>query len=428
MNIALRFAVAAAIVLSVPFAAGAVTPALGNAATAAQRVAFTIDNVKLSVPHAIATGAVLSGQPGDATQETTIVSAGGARSFSIIAVPYGTRPGTEDALPLARAGGATAYRNALATYRTAARQNPRSGPSISLFGAVVASVLSVRTERLDGVRGTLVRDVVTIEWVTETPGRLWVVRMLQFVSPAATRVTESRFQNDLAGIDVRAESSLKVPTTVLRDIEETVPSALAPALTRQIIMPALATTKPPNYSDACDTANYDRKSGSSNWRNYLGQTYQGVPACGPRPAYGGIDETATLYNGAPWGVLQFECVELSLRWMYLAYGTPPYSGNGDQLYSNYNAGRGGRYLYKVQNTPGPPYYPHGGAVLSYETGGTGGHTSVVINSSADGNGNGWVDVMEQNAAYGGYARLSMTNYQVASNYGGYLIGWLTAVR
>ena len=30
--------------------------------------------------------------------------------------------------------------------------------------------------------------------------------------------------------------------------------------------------------------------------------------------------------------------------------------------------------------------------------------------------------MEQNASYGGYARLTLSNYQVLSNYGGYIIG------
>lgn len=418
-------AIAVAVALASPLAAGAAVPGVHLAAAPAQRVAFSVDNVTLSVPRTFAAGRVFSGQPGDATQETTITDASGTRSLSVIAVPYGTRPGTESALAPAQPGGAGIYRNALAAYRGANGQNPRTGPAVTLFGTVVPGVISTRRETLTGVRGTIVRDVITTEWVAETTGRLWIVRAMQFSAPAATQAAAARYVSDAAALDLRAESPLNAPTTVFRD---TASAPLARALAPQAVTTALSSTKPPNYSDTCDTANYNRKTGSTGWRNYLGQYYQGVPACGPRPAYGGIDESAIFYNGAPWGVLQFECVELSLRWMYLAYGTPPYSGNGDQLYANYSSSRGGTYLYKVQNTAGPPYWPHGGAVLSYETGGTGGHTSVVIGSSADGNGNGWVDVMEQNASYGGYARLTMTNYQVASNYGGYIIGWLTPTR
>jgi hypothetical protein len=50
----------------------------------------------------------------------------------------------------------------------------------------------------------------------------------------------------------------------------------------------------------------------------------------------------------------------------------------------------------------------------------------VLASRVDGSGNGWVDVMEQNAAPNGYARLPIVKHAVLTNYGGFITGWLTS--
>jgi hypothetical protein len=396
----------------------------------AGRVAFVVDGVRVSVPRSAAPGIVLSGRPGDATQETSIVDSTQQRTLSIIAVPYGTKAGTEDALPVARPDGASAYRNALHDYRVRNGQFAVSAPAIEAFGTRIAGELSIRHESISGLRA-VERDVLTAEWVGEAGSRIWIVRAMRFVPSGRSFDDIAPFVASLGGLDLSALSSLAAPTTVHPDVAG---ARAQPALSLDVvrlgggsITPDRLARKPPNYSDRCDTVNYDHATGEppGYWRQYLGTYYRGIPACGPRPIYGGIDVNAIFYNGAPWGVLEWECVELSLRWMYLAYGTPPYPGNGDQLYGNYNPNNGGQKLYQIANTPGPPYSPHAGDVFSYETGGTGGHTSVAIASSIDTNGNGWVNVMEQNASYAGLSQLTMTNYQVASNYGGYIIGWLT---
>jgi hypothetical protein len=396
-------------------------------------VGFVVDGVHLSVPRAAAHGIVLSGRPGDATQETTIVDRALERTVSVIAVPYGTKPGIEDALPVARRDGALTYRNALHDFRVRNGQFASIAPPIDIFGTRDAGEVSIRHEDVPGMRGTS-RDVLTAEWVAEAGSRIWIVRVVQFVGSGRSFEAVPVFVASLGGLEVTATSSLSVPTTILSDavgsrLSSPQPIDVAPSPARTGSSPdsQLPQTKPPNYSDSCDVANYDRATGEplGYWRNYLGTSYRGVPACGPRPIYGGIDVSAIFYNGAPWGVLEWECVELSLRWMYLAYGTPPYPGNGDQLYYNYHANSGGQKLYQIANSPGPPYIPHGGDVLSYETGGSGGHTSVVRASYADANGNGWVNVIEENASYHGFSHLTLTNYQVLSNYGGYIIGYLT---
>ena len=47
-----------------------------------------------------------------------------------------------------------------------------------------------------------------------------------------------------------------------------------------------------------------------------------------------------FFPGA-WGELEWQCVELSMRFMYLAYGVSPYGANGKDVVDNYTPGLGG---------------------------------------------------------------------------------------
>jgi hypothetical protein len=233
------------------------------------------------------------------------------------------------------------------------------------------------------------------------------------------------FVADLGGIGLVADaSSLAKPTTIHKDAG--VAATPQPFDSASPSHGARFDTKPPHYSDPCDVANYDTATEYHDWRNYLGTSYQGIPACGPRPATGGIEVQATFAAPGDWPVSQFQATELSLRWLYLAYGTPPFSGTGDQLSTRYDPSRGGTPLAAVAGTGKIDVAPQPGDVISYDTGGSGGHTSVVVGSHVDSSGDGWVDVMEQNASSSGYARLPVVRHQVLSNYGGFVTGWLTS--
>ena len=59
----------------------------------------------------------------------------------------------------------------------------------------------------------------------------------------------------------------------------------------------------------------------------LGASWHGLVACGPGPTEGGSDHVVSFFPGA-WGELEWECVELSMRWMYLAWGVNPYPADG----------------------------------------------------------------------------------------------------
>ena len=393
-----------------------------GATAEARGVSFVVDGVRVAAESA-ANGVVLSGQPGDATQESTIVDRAHQRTFSVLAIPYGTRAGVEDALPIARRGGAGEYRTALHDYRVRMGQYALPAAVVGLFGAGVAGDVSVRHEDVDGL-GAFSREAMTAEWVTEAGGRMWIVRFVQYVGPGRSFDAMPEFDDELGRIGLTADqASLGKPTTVRKDAGTS--ASPQPFDTASPGRVAGFDPKPAHYSDLCDVENYDATTQFHEWRNALGASYQGVPACGPRPASGGPEVQATLADGsAP--IVQFGAPELSLRWMFLAYGTPPYAGNGDQLYGRYDPGHGGKPLLAVAGSGNLDEAPQPGDVISYDTGGTGGHTAVVISSRVDGAGDGWVDVMEQNASPTGYARLPVVKHAVLSNYGGFITGWLTS--
>jgi hypothetical protein len=153
----------------------------------------------------------------------------------------------------------------------------------------------------------------------------------------------------------------------------------------------------------------------------LGAAFNGAPACGPRPIAGGRDVLVRFFPGA-WGEFEWECVELTMRFMYLTYGIAPYPANGSQVVWNYP----GSALVKIAN-PSPGVAPVPGDVLSYGSTSTFGHSSIVASAQVDGAGNGSLTVVEQNNSATGSGRLTVHSWQVTG--GPYTItGWLHSRR
>jgi hypothetical protein len=164
----------------------------------------------------------------------------------------------------------------------------------------------------------------------------------------------------------------------------------------------------------CDTAHY---SGSFA----LGASYNGVKACGPGPTQGGTDHEVHFYTGA-WGEYEWECVELVMRYMYQVYGIAPYSVTGGHAYNVVND-YGGSVLTKVTNNGAS--LPAPGDILAFAASTnhpTDGHTAVVTSVNVDGNGNGTVTYMQQNAGYDslgvvddGWGSVSVTSNVLGDN-------------
>ncbi|MGA2529437.1 MAG: CHAP domain-containing protein [Acidimicrobiales bacterium] len=171
---------------------------------------------------------------------------------------------------------------------------------------------------------------------------------------------------------------------------------------------------PPWWSGPCDDGHYPGSFELSSW--------DGLAACGPGPNRGGYDASVEFFPGA-WGELEWECVELSMRWLYLEYGVRPYPADGSGVVWNYSRADGGD-LYKVANDG--TSVPRPGDVLSMGSEWADGHTAVVTGVNLS-HGYGTITILEQNMNGGnGTNTLAVFKNYVEPDYGMAITGWLQA--
>ncbi len=164
------------------------------------------------------------------------------------------------------------------------------------------------------------------------------------------------------------------------------------------------------WSGVCDTNNYNAAIGIP--ATSLGKSYRGVSACGPRPGKNSkldnlVRFTDSQGNPVGAGEYEWECVELSMRYMFLAYGIIPYyvpAPNGTNVVDYYQKNNTNSILAPVQNTnpSQTDTVPQPGDIISYYTN----HTAVVTATNVIG-GNGTITVMEQNASSTGKATINV---------------------
>lgn len=174
------------------------------------------------------------------------------------------------------------------------------------------------------------------------------------------------------------------------------------------------------WSGDCDANNYGQSAyGIAAYK--LGKAYNGIEACGP----GSVYQKGDLNHGVSFGVgseqYEWECVELSMRYMYLVYQISPYtlaSGYAKNIVSSYSGSR----LDKKSNngselpTPGDILAMNGTESNIY------GHTAIVTDVSVNSSGTGTIKILEQNgvANSNGSRSISVTGKVVGDN----VIGWL----
>jgi CHAP domain len=155
--------------------------------------------------------------------------------------------------------------------------------------------------------------------------------------------------------------------------------------------------------------------------------YRGMPACGPRPIgdhAGDVETVSFTHDGINQSEQEYEweCVELSMRFMYIAYGILPYDApTGDHVvdyyqnpaYNRYNTPN--RILVPVANNTsgarGPLPVP--GDILSYNAAESPNHTAVVLSQNINAQGNGTIDIIEQNFSPNGTETLAVNNWNVS---------------
>ena len=192
------------------------------------------------------------------------------------------------------------------------------------------------------------------------------------------------------------------------------------AVTQHVIEPQTSSIDPPPvrfppwWSGPCDDGHYPGSFPLSSW--------DGLTACGPGPNRGGYDLPVEFFNDA-WGEYEWECVELSMRWLYLEYGVRPYPANGSGVVADYSPAYGGD-LEKVANDGSS--VPRPGDVLSMGSQWSEGHTAVVTAVEVS-HGYGTVSILEQNMNGGnGTNTLEVAGNYVEPDWDMPVTGWLQA--
>ena len=405
---------------------GSILPSgVANAATRdshqqLSRVSFKLDGVTLSLSSAFLPGKFTVSSSDNMIQMASSVVTHPYQEFQIEAVPYNVAPPLE-ALPIAAPGEAGSYRSLLHQYRATHGGHFLANPSaITLFGKQIQGEANLVKLNLDGSQP---QNAIVTEYVTEAGSRLWLIRMTrglatQDLGHQAASAISTAFLRSLATVNL-SSSTLNASSTLITSLSQTHPQSVASGATPKATRFDLPF--PSWWSGVCNYNNFLRDTGWQAWQMNSG--LNGVYPCGPRPWAGGPDHTVHFYSGS-WGALEFECVELALRWMYLDWGTPPYPGNGKDMVSNFAVYNSSSIIKEVYNSPGCCLVPEPGDVLSYCSTCSAGHTSVVLSTSVDGNGNGSITVMEENGTHNGLETLTVSNYEVLNTSAGWVYGWL----
>ena len=368
-----------------------------------REISFTLDDVDISV-HAsyLPTAEITVSEPGSTSQVATSATWKPFREFSIIAIPFGYKPGSE-AVPVARAGLRDVYDFTLRNYRKQQGGIVQDRPTATLFGKQVTGIRTLVELPIDG---PILVPVMIEEWVVQAGDRLWIVRTSEEQLPGVFTSQSVSFLKDL----IVDSNTLSNPSTLGDKATETSDTEKTPEI--EDANPS----NPSWWHGDCDYETYFQGSGGiAPYR--LGAVYLGMPACGPRPWFDSTPNVLAHFFPGSWGVLEWQCTELAMRFLYLIYGINPYQANGSQVVWNYSGNR----LVKISNgTAGKAPQPND--ILSYGSTSTSGHTSIVTSSNIDGNGNGTITVIEQNSSPSGSNTLSVNNWVVTA--WSTISGWL----
>mgnify|MGYP002395058601 CR=1 FL=1 len=381
----------------------------GPVADASGRITstFTLDGVTVELETALLSDLdpVVS-EPSSAIQMATAVERRPAfRQLSVTVAPFGVSPPTEG-LPPAAPGGAQGYRAALVALREAQGGGPVEGPRITMFGDAVVGSTSVVTLPVQGIATA----TAITEFVTEAGQRLWILRAVQELDAQSATSSVAGLSAPLVGTRL-ASPDVSQPSASL--IASQVGSA-APRELTSLGTPSSDLPEPAWWDGDCDTDFFFSQTGHTAYP--LGAVYRGMKACGPRPSAWPYVQ-ARVDFGAGYPQLEWQCPEISKRFLYLAYGIPPYPGNGNEVVENYD----GDLLEKVWNcTIGRAPQPDD--VMSYGQYTAYGHTAVVVQSDVNAAGNGTIGVIEQNSSANGYRTHTVSGWCVETYTD--VIGWL----
>lgn len=239
------------------------------------------------------------------------------------------------------------------------------------------------------------------------------MKLASFRTAAASLIATAGFAALAAGVGAQAASAAVATASAS-------PSTLAASYVPYVLANG-DIPRPPWWQGKCDGA----KKGTFPGSYALGASWDGLVACGPGSNEGASTQPEVQFFPDAWGEFEWQCVELSMRWMYLAWGIAPYGANGDEVVDNYAVSNPyGPKLTVVKNGI-PGVAPQPGDVLELTDGDSSGHTEVVTESSVNAHGNGTVRVITENlnSPTNGWYTLTVTKWVVNGGFGT-VVDWL----
>ena len=325
--------------------------------------------------------------PGVAYAQLSLDGDGSALNIKALAAGSGAGPGD----PVYEGGSAEVYRQQVLD-----RQNTMPGRTVS-----TAAAATLWGESVDGMQVHLAPEPETglpartsVEWALLHANRLWIFSLSwRDTSPAAAQwlaLAQSFSVQSAAG------ASLSPVIDISR--APSLPSGIAPQTG------VIDVGTPAWWNGVCNDKNYYPYTGAHSF--LLGGKWHNLPACGPRPwTVSTRDHPVTFFSGAH-GELEFECVELVMRFLYQEWKIAPWSGNGNT----------------IKNTAPASlvFYPNGsknivpGDVLTEDSSSSNqyGHTLVVTAVNLDASGTGKITILEQNSSPTGVRDMLVSAYTV----------------
>jgi hypothetical protein len=330
------------------------------------------------------------------TQSASITKQTPFQQFLIYAVPYGLNAGSSE-LQIAETGISSSYLEKTRRLYDQEGELVVPAPPISIFDQSAQGLIEVKNVFSSEPQPHKQLNAI---WILESGGRVWIIQYIE-QGDFSSRESINGVVNELKTFFVTSPD-LNVPSVSMR-------------VSKQQVTPDL--TNPPTLRTLSDLPFPSWWSGECNVNNHagsypLGGSFRGMKACGPL-------KTLFLVNfGVGNRQYEWQCAELSKRYLYLAFGIPPFSANGKDIVNNCPENS---RLEKVTNGT-PNKGPIAGDVISYNGTDAYGHTSVVSSSNIDSSGNGVITVVEQNSSANGIKSLPVSNWVVQSGSG--VSGWL----
>jgi hypothetical protein len=358
---------------------------------APHQMAITLDHVALKVTSPdVPTGKPYVAAPGAGVQVASVSDLKPVYQYlSVTAVPFGqTLPQSVYPFPASKAGDTTAWTRAL--------HGTQNGPVATIFGQKVRGTVVHSHGSLTGKKGDDT-DIQAIEWIVNAGGRTWVFNLQH---------DQDKLPNGFGTGLVITAADVNAHTTV--DPTKTHP-AKAPTTRFHANDVALGgyLGQPSWWNSTCD-GNGSELSSS--------RTFMGLEVC-----TNGGNATDAVPGVSQ---LEWQCADLSDRYLVQRYGLSGPGGNGSQEADHWH----NAYPSKFQlHSNGDGTVPVAGDVISFATGsGNFGHTGVVYQSNVDSNGNGTVYFVDQNwTGDGGYNSASVSNGYVTEVTGeGGSVQWL----